>query len=117
MSTRLSVKIRLYLNDDIAIGPGKASLLDAIQRCGSISAAARDLGMSYRRAWLLVETMNRCFLEPLVLALAGGRQGGGARLSETGEEVLRQFRALEARALADAEEAMTGIRALLKTDS
>ena len=81
---RLDLKVRLMLGDEIAMGPGKADLLEAIEREGSISAAARALGMSYRRAWLLVETMNRCFSQPLVQALAGGRQGGGAQLSDEG---------------------------------
>jgi molybdate transport system regulatory protein len=109
----LDLKIRLHCGADIAIGPGKADLLEAIQTCGSISAAARSLGMSYRRAWLLVETMNRCFQEPLVATLAGGRHGGGARLTASGEQVLRAYRELCSRALAEVEAHMGEITALL----
>lgn len=111
----ISLKIRLQLGDDIAIGPGKADLLEGIQRSGSISGAARELGMSYRRAWLLVETMNRCFREPLVISLVGGRHGGGARLSDTGEQVLQHFRHIETRALAEISVDMAAIQALLHT--
>lgn len=97
---RLEVKIRLHNGSDIAMGPGKADLLAAIAQHGSISAAARALGMSYRRAWLLVETMNRSFREPLVSTLAGGKQGGGTRLTALGEQVLQRYRALCAKAQA-----------------
>ncbi|WP_339526523.1 winged helix-turn-helix domain-containing protein [Pseudomonas sp. EA_35y_Pfl2_R111] len=100
---RLDLKIRLYNGPDIAIGPGKAELLAAIAQHGSISAAARAMDMSYRRAWLLVETMNRSFKQPLVSTLAGGKHGGGTRLTETGEQVLEHYRALCARALAAIE--------------
>lgn len=97
---RLDLKIRLHNGSDIALGPGKADLLDAIAQHGSISAAARALGMSYRRAWLLVETMNRSFKQPLVSTLAGGKHGGGTQLTETGVQVLQRYRALCAQALA-----------------
>lgn len=97
---RLDLKIRLHNGNDIALGPGKAELLEAIAQHGSISAAARALGMSYRRAWLLVETMNRSFRQPLVSTLAGGKHGGGTQLTETGEQVLQRYRALYAQALA-----------------
>ena len=63
---RVKFKIQLYCGDEIAMGPGKADLLDAIRTCGSISAASRSLGMSYRRTWLLVDAMNRCWSQPLV---------------------------------------------------
>ncbi|HCR1517621.1 TPA: LysR family transcriptional regulator [Pseudomonas aeruginosa] len=114
MTSTVSLRVRLHLGEDIAIGPGKVDLLEAIQRSGSISGAARELGMSYRRAWLLVETMNRCFREPLVISLVGGRHGGGARLSDAGEQVLRQFRSIEARARSEVETGMATIQALLK---
>ncbi|SFL85327.1 winged helix-turn-helix domain-containing protein [Marinobacter zhejiangensis] len=81
-------RLRLKLGQDIALGPGKAQLLDAIAQGHSISAAAKSLGMSYRRAWLLVDTMNRCFKAPLVTTATGGRHGGGAQLSELGRQVL-----------------------------
>jgi len=72
-------RLRILLGAEIAIGPGKADLLEAIARSGSISAAGRELGMSYRRAWNLVEVMNRSFRAPLVETLTGGAGGGGAR--------------------------------------
>jgi molybdate transport system regulatory protein len=97
---RLDLKIRLHNGSDIALGPGKADLLESIQQHGSISAAARALGMSYRRAWLLVETMNRSFSQPLVSTLAGGKHGGGTQLTVTGEHVLRCYRGLCAQAQA-----------------
>ena len=94
----LKIKIQLYCGDEIAMGPGKADLLDAIAATGSISAAARHLGMSYRRAWLLVDVMNRCWRAPLVATAPGGFRHGGARLTPSGEEVLAFYRALTTRA-------------------
>lgn len=93
----LAIKLRIYCGDEIAMGPGKAALLEAIADHGSISAAARALGMSYRRAWLLVDTMNRCWRDPLVATDPGAGPRGGARLSHQGAEVLMQYRALQAR--------------------
>src|SRR5207247_369152 len=77
-------RVRISKGDDIAIGPGKVDLLEAIGETGSITSAAKRLGMSYRRAWLLIDTMNRCFKNPIVEAEAGGRSGGGTRLTATG---------------------------------
>jgi molybdate transport system regulatory protein len=91
-------RLRVLLGAVIAIGPGKADLLEGIAATGSISAAARRLGMSYRRAWLLVDVMNRCFRTPLVTTAKGGTAGGGAALTPLGKEVLRRYRAMEARA-------------------
>ena len=95
---KLVPKIRVLVGAVVAIGPGKADLLQAIAASGSISAAARAMGMSYRRAWLLVEDINKAFRGPLVETLTGGDGGGGARLTETGEDVLRRYRAMEAAA-------------------
>lgn len=92
---RLKIQARLFLDDEIAFGPGKADLLEAIAATGSISAAGKQLGMSYRRAWLLVDAMNRCFQQPLVETAKGGVQGGGALLSAYGEDVLKKYRQLE----------------------
>jgi len=97
----LKLKAQLFCGDEIAMGPGKADLLDAIATHGSISAAGRALGMSYRRAWLLVDTMNRCWAEPLVETAAGGARGGGARVTEAGQAVLAGYRQLES-AMAEA---------------
>jgi len=93
----LKLKIQLYCGDEIAMGPGKADLLDAIAQHGSISAAGRAMGMSYRRAWLLVDAMNRCWQAPLVETSPGMAHGGGARLSAAGLAVLAHYRALQAR--------------------
>jgi len=98
MPAPLVPKIRILIGAVVAIGPGKADLLQAIARTGSISAAARAMGMSYRRAWLLVDALNAAFRRPLVETAAGGRRGGGARVTELGEEVLRRYRAMEVRA-------------------
>ena len=91
----------LWLRIDFAegrVGPGKIALLEAIQREGSISAAARALGMSYRRAWELVAELNRIFTAPVVERVTGGSGGGGARLTELGEALLVGFREIEAAA-------------------
>lgn len=80
------------------IGPGKMELLEAIDRQGSISAAARVLGMAYPNAWKLVDSLNRHFREPLVARVMGGRRGGGATLTETGRAVLGIYRSVEAKA-------------------
>jgi molybdate transport system regulatory protein len=89
-----NIKIRIPCGELSAMGPGKADLLDAIESSGSISAAARNLGMSYKRAWDLVDTMNRCFSQPLVSTATGGSHGGGAQVTEFGHMVLRRYRAL-----------------------
>ena len=98
MKIQPHIRIRIPFGDDYAIGPGKADLLEAIQRTRSISGAGRALKMSYRRAWLLVDTMNRCFQQPLVETATGGASGGGARVTELGRDVLRRFRAIENKA-------------------
>lgn len=90
----LKIKIQIFCGDEIAMGPGKADLLDAIEKHGSISAAGRALGMSYRRTWLLVDAMNRCWRDPLVDASAGGSHGGGAKVTPFGWSILEQYRAL-----------------------
>jgi molybdate transport system regulatory protein len=92
----LKIKLQLLLGEDIAMGPGKAEMLEAITQEGSISAAGRALGMSYRRAWLLVDTMNRCFREKLVATTPGGAKTGGARLTAAGLAVLEDYRAVQA---------------------
>ncbi|MBH0239260.1 winged helix-turn-helix domain-containing protein [Methylobrevis albus] len=82
------------------LGRGKADLLEMIRSEGSITAAGRAMGMSYRRAWLLVDTMNRMFSEPVVWSKRGGEHGGGAALTAFGEELLGRYRGLEAKAAA-----------------
>lgn len=116
-SGTLQIRARLILETDqgeeIAMGPGKAELLAAIAETGSISAAARKMGMSYRRAWLLVDTMNRCFKTPLVSSAAGGTQGGGASLTLLGEEVLALYQQLETEVEAAAHKQATALKKLL----
>lgn len=87
-------RLRLQFGRAIAIGPGKAELLELIAETGSISSAARRMNMSYRRAWLLVDTMNQCFDAPLVETAAGGKGGGGAHITDLGREVLARYRAI-----------------------
>ena len=98
MSRTLKIKLQVFCGEEIAMGPGKAALLEAIAAEGSISAAARKLGMSYRRAWLLVDTMNRCWAAPLVATMPGGSARGGAKVTELGQEVMERYRALSATA-------------------
>ena len=96
----LKPQIRIMFRKAIAMGPGKADLLRAIDETGSISGAARQMEMSYRRAWLLVDTMNQAFKSPVVVTLTGGKAGGGAAVTEFGKEVLRRYSAMEAKASA-----------------
>jgi len=110
----LKIKLQLFCGDEIAMGPGKADLLEAISAQGSISAAGRALGMSYRRTWLLVDVMNRCFRAPLVETAAGGSRGGGARLTTLGADLLAQYRALEKQCTIGVEgKALNGLTAEL----
>ncbi|HEX2061776.1 MAG TPA: LysR family transcriptional regulator [Thermoanaerobaculia bacterium] len=99
MHYSLRPRIRIVAEDGtIVLGPGKADLLDAIARTGSIRAAASELGMSYMRAWTLVRTMNDAFREPLVEKVRGGTEKGGAQLTAHGESVLRLYRRMEEKA-------------------
>lgn len=92
----IEAKLRLIARGERAFGPGKADLLEKIAATGSISAAAREMEMSYSRAWSLVETMNAAFKRPLVEAATGGKSGGGARVTETGLKVLALYRKMQA---------------------
>lgn len=90
------ILLRIKLFDSGSLGPGKVELLERIETEGSISAAARAMGMAYRRAWLHVDSLNRCFGEPVLNADRGGVQGGGAALTELGKELVASFRRMEA---------------------
>jgi molybdate transport system regulatory protein len=90
--------LRVDFGEDRAIGPGKIRLLEAIRETGSITQAGITLGMSYRRAWLLVDDMNNCFREPVIAAQKGGTHGGGAALTPFGTRLIDQYRAIEAEA-------------------
>lgn len=111
---RARIKVQVYLDDEIALGPGKRQLLELIEHHGSISAAARAMGVSYRRAWMMVDTMNRCFREPLVQAGKGGAHGGGATLTPFGQAIRERFAALEANLAATAAEDLAHLRKLLR---
>lgn len=89
------LSIRIDLGPDNRVGPGKVQLLEMIAEHGSISAAGRALGMSYRRAWMLVEAMNKGFGQPVVEAQIGGKTGGGAKLSAFGVDLVAHYRAIE----------------------
>lgn len=104
MSKSSHPQIRVLHGREIALGPGKVELIEGIAELGSIAAAGRRMGMSYRRAWLLVSTMNRCFREPLVEAAKGGVRGGGARVTAFGRTALRRYRRLEGHAAREFDE-------------
>jgi molybdate transport system regulatory protein len=89
------LSIRIDLANGERIGPGKVDLLEAIRSTGSISAAARALGMTYRRAWLLVEDINAALRAPAVAAATGGRQGGGTKVTAVGEKLIALYRSIE----------------------
>lgn len=91
-------RVRILVGAATALGPGKVGLLEAIAERGSISGAARDMGMSYRHAWMLVDTMNACFTGDLVTTNTGGRGGGGATVTDLGFEVIRRYHDMEAKA-------------------
>lgn len=91
-----AARLRVVLAPDVFLGPGKADLLEGIAATGSIAAAGRRLGMSYKRAWMLVETLNGYFAKPLVQAATGGKAGGGARLTPLGQDVLMRYRRMAA---------------------
>ena len=112
---RLKLKAQLLCGETIAMGPGKADLLEAVRATGSISGAGRALGFSYRRTWLLVDTMNRAWPEPLVATAHGGAKGGGAVVTPLGEAVLAQYRALEAALATAARKPAAALTKLLHT--
>jgi molybdate transport system regulatory protein len=109
------IEFRLFLKLDAEtrVGHGKISLLEVIEETGSISAAGRALGMTYRRAWELVDHLNKAFGRPLVTGQIGGSGGGGARLTDLGREVVRSFRALQAATEAATEPHVRAIEALM----
>lgn len=106
--------LRLFLGDGAMLGPGKAELLERIRDTGSISAAGRDMGMSYKRAWMLVEEMNAAFREPLVTRSRGGQGGGGARVTEAGLTMIRLYRSIEETTLREGAEDIRALSAMLR---
>ena len=108
--------LKILLGAAVALGPGKVALLEVVDRTGSITGAAREMGMSYRRAWTLVETMNTAFSEPLVAAATGGKGGGGASVTAFGHEALKRYRAMEDKAAASVTAEMEEFTEMLNPD-
>jgi molybdate transport system regulatory protein len=108
------LRIRIVFDDKEMIGPGKAELLERIGRCGSIAAAGREMGMSYKRAWQLIGTLNAMFREPLVASTRGGPGVGGAVLTEAGRNVLMLYRAVEADVADAADPRIRQLQAMLR---
>jgi molybdate transport system regulatory protein len=106
-------RLRILIGAATSLGPGKADLLEAISQSGSISAAARAMGMSYRRAWMLVDTMNRSFRQDLVVTATGGRGGGGSRVTPFGLDILARYRRTEAKASAAVAEDVAAFAGLM----
>ena len=105
--------MRVLCGDDIALGPGKVDLLALIGETGSIREAAERMGMSYMRAWTLVKTINACFREPLVVASRGGKERGGAVLTETGQRALKLYQGMEVQSLKACADIWRQLRQLL----
>lgn len=109
-------RVRIIIGDDMVLGPGKVDLLEAIGRAGSISAAGREMGMSYRRAWLLVDALNHMFPDALVIASPGGSHGGGAKLTDYGRDVAAAYRRVEQRARTAMREEMAAFKVRVDAD-
>ena len=92
-------RIRVLLGETASLGPGKIELIDAIEKAGSISGAAKMMNMSYRRAWNLVDSINHDFTEEIIITSVGGKGGGGAIVTELGLEIIQRYRQLESKAL------------------
>ncbi len=107
-------QIRVLFSEPLNLGPGKIRLLEAIHETGSISGAARLLHISYRRAWLMADTLNKVFPSPLIDTAAGGVRGGGARLTVLGEAVLASYRRLETKAAKAISKEVEAILALAR---
>ncbi len=108
------IRFRIDFTADLHVGPGKIELLEAIRESGSVSQAARELGMSYRRAWLLVESFKGAFGEAVTVASTGGRGGGGVELTAFGAKLIAEYRALEHEINALAARRLRGISAAIK---
>lgn len=107
-------RVRIQIGKATALGPGKVELLCAIDRHGSISGAARDMGMSYRHAWVLVDAMNAAFTSDLVTTSTGGKGGGGAEVTDLGRDVIARFQDMETKAAASVRAEARAFAKLLK---
>ena len=108
------VSIRIDLETGGRIGPGKIALLEAISKTGSITAAAQSMNMSYRKAWLLVDELNKLLSEPAVTAAVGGANGGGATLTPVGQKTVQLYHSIEMRARAAARSEFQAFRKLMR---
>jgi molybdate transport system regulatory protein len=109
-----ALRLRIVFGGGVMLGPGKADLLDGIRETGSIAAAARGMNMSYKRAWMLVETMNAAFQEPVVQSSRGGSAGGGASLTQTGAAVVAEYRKLQQITAEAGADRVAALQAMLK---
>ena len=109
------LSIRIDFDREGRLGPGKVTLLERIERDGSISAAGRSMNMSYKRAWELVSEINASFSEPLVEAQTGGKSGGGAVLTPRGRELIRHYRAIERKALSATAAHLRALQAISRS--
>ncbi len=98
--TILQLRLRVYRGREAALGPGRAELLTRVAHTASIAQAARDMGMSYMKAWKLVQSMNGCFREPLIEVRRGGKSGGEAKLTPLGREALELYQRMETASVA-----------------
>ena len=113
LEPKIQFRMRVYRDGSIAIGPGRIALLEAIDEAGSISGAARQLKMSYRRAWLLVNETNNALKQPAVSSSEGGVSGGGSQLTETGRALIQHYRKIEKEAAQAAQSHIDALTALI----
>jgi molybdate transport system regulatory protein len=106
----LKVKVRIDFDDAHAVGPGKIALLERMRDCGSLSQAARELDMSYRRAWQLLDSLNTSFNEPVIVTSIGGKGGGGSEITELGLTLIDTYRGLEKEMTARAQQSFKPLR-------
>ena len=112
---RVRPRLRIMWGDEVALGPGRVELMEFIRETGSLRAAAARMGISYMRAWNLVKLTNRCFSAPVVEASRGGQTGGGAKLTEAGEEAILLYRMMEEESQRAVRKPWSELRKLLKT--
>lgn len=110
-------RFRVQIKHAVAIGPGKADVLQSVAETGSLAETGRRMGMSYQRVWSLVAAMNKDFVEPLVLKQRGGAAGGGAQLTATGEKVLAVYRAIERDAQKAVSRRLPQLLGLIRADA